>query len=216
MPRITPAILVQDENAFRRQVSLAAAFAPAIQLDAMDGTMVPERSFSDPVAVAKAHLSIAFGVHLMANGPEEKVKRWIAAGAANVIIHVEAEGNTGLALERIRHAGRKAGLAINPDTDLVAMKDWAPFVDIFQVMGVRPGGQGRDFDAETPDRVRALKRTFPHIEVLVDGGVSDIGHIARKLAQAGADELVVGSALWRSPDPAKAYRDIAADAQDRG
>lgn len=212
MARIIPAILVQNEDEFRKQVSLAAAFAPMIQIDVLDGTMLPERAWNNARAAAAMRLSIPFEAHLMVNDPELKVPAWIKSGARRIIVHAEAKGKIGLALEMIKLADRIAGLAINPETDLSITKEWSPFVHHFQVMGVHPGGQGRPFDPETASRVRALKRMFPHITVAVDGGVSDFGHVTRELAAAGADDLIVGSSLWRSPNPAQAYREMTADA----
>jgi ribulose-phosphate 3-epimerase len=115
-------------------------------------------------------------------------------------------------LEQIRHFNRLAGLAINPETDLAVIKNFAPFIDHIQIMGVTPGAQGRPYQEETPSRVRAIKKLFPQLTLGVDGGVTDENHIARALAAAGADDLAVGSAIWTANDPGRAYRDIAADA----
>jgi len=208
-----PAILVRTEQEFRKQVSLAAVFAPMIQIDVLDGTMLPEKSFGDAEAIAAMHLTLPFEAHLMVDDPERKVGDWIRAGAARVIVHVEARGELGLALEKIRHADRIPGLAVNPETDLALLKDWAPFVHHFQVMGVNPGAQGRPFDPNAVGRARALKRAFPHMTVAVDGGVTDFRHLTRELAEAGVDDLVIGSAIWGSNDPTRAYREIAADAK---
>ena len=213
MSRIIPAILVKDENEFRRQISLAAAFAKLVQIDVLDGTLFSERSWCDASAVAEAHLSMRFEAHLMVNEPEQKVKDWIRAGASRIIIHAEAKGNIGLALERIRHADRAAGIALNPGTDLSVLEDLAPFIDHVQIMGVHPGAQGRAFDMDTASRVRAVKTALPRLTVSVDGGVTDADHRARELAASGANDLVVGSAIWRAKDPARAYREIAADAR---
>ena len=212
MSRIIPAILVKDENEFRRQISIAVAFAKLVQIDVLDGTLFPEQSFSNTKAIAAMHLSLAFEAHLMVNNPEQKVDDWIRCGASRIIVHVEAKGNLGLALERIRHADRRAGLALNPETDLAILKDWTPFIDHVQIMGVHPGGQGRLFDPETASRVRAVKTAFPHLTVAVDGGVTDVENRGRELVGCGADDLVVGSAIWKAHDPARAYREISADA----
>jgi ribulose-phosphate 3-epimerase len=212
MSRIIPAILVRTEQEFRKQISLAAVFAPAVQIDALDGTMWPERSWAEAKAIAAMHLSLPFEAHLMVDDPEKKVGDWIRAGAFRIIVHVEAKGELGLALEKIKHADRLAGLAINPETDVDALKDWAPFVNHFQVMGVEPGAQGRPFNPRAMDKARALKRAYPHITVGIDGGVTDLRHLSRELAATGIDELVVGSAIWGSGDPARSYREIAADA----
>jgi len=213
MSRIIPAILVKDEGEFRRQVSIAAAFAKLVQIDVLDGTLFPERSFSDANAIAAMHLSLSFEAHLMVNEPEKRVRDWIRAGASRIIIHAEAAGNLGLALEQIRHADRRAGLALNPETGLAILEEFAPFIDHIQLMGVHPGGQGRTYDEETASRVRAVKTALPHLTVAVDGGVTDAQNLARILAAAGANDLVVGSAIWRANDPSRAYREIAADAR---
>ena len=212
MARIIPAILVQDEGEFRRQVSIAVIFAPMIQLDVLDGTMVPERSWNNAKAAAAMHLSIPFEAHLMVNDPELKAPAWIRAGAQRIIVHPEAKGNIGHALEQIRLANRLAGIALNPDTDLAIVKDLAPFIDHIQVMGVHPGAQGQAFDPNAVDRVRALRRAYPHLTIGVDGGVTDMGHLAHELAVAGADDLVVGSAIWTSKDPQRAFLMIDHDA----
>jgi ribulose-phosphate 3-epimerase len=213
MSRIIPAILVKDEDEFRRQISIAVAFAKLVQIDVLDGTLFPEHSFSDTKAIAAMHLSLAFEAHLMVNDPEQKVNDWIRCGASRIIIHAEAKGNLGLALQRIRHADRRAGLAFNPETSLAVLEDLAPFIDHVQIMGVHPGGQGRPFDPETASRVRAVKIALPHLTIAVDGGVTDADNRARELSVAGADDLVVGSAIWKANDPSRAYREIAADAK---
>jgi ribulose-phosphate 3-epimerase len=213
MSRIIPAILVRNENEFRKRVSLAALFAPMIQIDVLDGTMLPERSFGDAAAIAAMRLSLPFEAHLMTDDPELKVGDWIKAGAGRIIMHIEAKGGIGLALEKIRHADRIPGIAVNPETNMALLKDWAPFVHHFQVMGVDPGAQGRPFDPKAVDRARALKRAYPHMTVAVDGGVTDFRHLARELSAVGVDDLVIGSAIWGSNDPARAYREITADAE---
>lgn len=212
MARIIPAILVANEDEFRKQISLAVAFAPMLQLDVLDGTLFPEKAWNNAKAAAAMHLAIPFEAHLMVNNPELKTPAWIKAGAQRVIVHVEAKGSVGFALEQVRLAGRLAGIALNPETDLAIVKDWAPFIDHVQIMGVHPGAQGRPFDPETPGKVRALKRMYPQLTIGVDGGVTDAGHLDRELVACGADDLVVGSAIWHAPDPSRVYRDIVKDA----
>jgi ribulose-phosphate 3-epimerase len=213
MSRIIPTILVRTEADFRRQVAAVAHLAPMIQIDVLDGTLYPQTTFHDAAAIAKMHLAVPFEVHLMVNRPEEAAKDWIKAGATRLIVHIEAEGNVGLALQRVKLADRIPGLAINPETDLAALAEFAPFIQHVLVMGVHPGRQGQSFDPDTVDRVRAIKRAYPRLTVGVDGGVTDWNHIARSLAASGADDLCVGSALWTARDPAAAYRQIAADAK---
>jgi len=215
MARVVPAILERDEQTFRKRVATIASHLgedPLIQIDVLDGTMLPGRSFGDPAAVAALRLATPFEAHLMVNDPEEAAREWTRAGARRVVVHLEAKGNLGLALERIRHDDRVPGMALNPDTDLRALDEFIPFIHYILVMGVSPGGQGRGFVPETVDRVRALRRAYPDRIIGVDGGVTDRNHLARTLARAGADDLIVGSAIWRADDPLAAYRSLVTDA----
>ncbi len=219
MTRIIPAILARDEQEFRKRVATATALVssggigtPMIHLDVLDGSLFPERSFANIERLKTLRLSLPFGVHLMVHKPEETVQAWIKLGAARVIIHREAQGNLGLALERIRHANREAGISLNPETDLRALDEFIPFIHYIQVMGVQPGAMGRPFNPDTIGRVRALRAAYPHLKIGVDGGVTAKKHLAHELAVAGADELIVGSALWASDNPAAAFEEIVVDA----
>ena len=212
MSLIIPTILARDEQEFRKRVAALPAAAPAFHIDVMNGTLVPERSFANPLRLAKMHLSKKFAVHLMINSPELTINDWLRCGATRIIIHAEATGNLGLALDLTRHNSREAGLAINPETDIAIIKDFAPFIDYIHVMSVHPGAMGRAFISETISRVQALRAAFPNLKIGVDGGVSAKKHTAHELTVAGADELCVGSAMWNSLAPLAVYNEIVEDA----
>jgi ribulose-phosphate 3-epimerase len=97
-------------------------------------------------------------------------------------------------------------------TDLAELEEFIPFIDYVLLLGVNPGGQGRSFHPDTIGRVRFLRAAHPNIKIGIDGGVTDAAHLAHELACAGADELIVGSSLWKSKNPAAAYNAIVADA----
>jgi len=210
--RVLPSILARDEQEFRKRTASVAGRVPMLHVDVLDGTLFPERSFANPARIAALHLTVPFGVHLMVNNPEAAASAWIVAGASRIIIHIEALGNLGLALEKVRHAEREAGIALNPETDLGRLDEFAPFIQYVLVMGVHPGDMGRAFRPETTGRVRAIKQAYPHLTVGVDGGVTAKKHLAHELAVAGADELIVGSAIWNADNPILAYNEIVADA----
>jgi ribulose-phosphate 3-epimerase len=212
MARIIPAILARDEQEFRKRVATVAPLASCIQLDVLDGTLFGERSYSNAARIGDMHLSIPFEAHLMIANPETKVRDWIRAGASRVVVHREAPGNISEALEIIRLSDRTPGLAINPETDIRELDEFIPFVSYLLVMGVLPGAQGRLFKPETLGRVRSLKAAYPHLTIGVDGGVNARKHLAHELAVAGADDLIVGSAIWKSDDPVAAFKELVTDA----
>jgi ribulose-phosphate 3-epimerase len=213
MTRVLPSILARDEQEFRKRTAAVAGRVPMLHIDVLDGSLFPERSFANPARIASLHLSIPYGVHLMVNNPELVMREWIGAGASRIIVHIEALGNLGLALEKVRHAEREAGLALNPETDLSRLDEFVPFIQYVLVMGVHPGGMGRAYHPETMGRIRAIKQAYPQLTVGVDGGVTTKKHLAHELAVAGADELIVGSSMWNADNPFLAYQEIAADAK---
>jgi ribulose-phosphate 3-epimerase len=212
MSEVLPAILAKNEKDFRAKAGAVSVFADAVQIDVLDGTLFGETCWADPETIMKEHYSFRFDAHLMVANPEKIANAWIAAGAKRIIVHREAPGNIGKTLERVRKFDREFGLAFNPETDLAELDEFIPFVDYILLLGVNPGGQGRSFHPDTIGRVRFLRAAHPDIKIGVDGGVTDAAHLAHELAGAGADELIVGSALWKSNDPAAAYKAIVADA----
>ena len=206
MSEIIPAILVHTKEEFERRIALVAPLVAMVQVDAMDGKFVPNTCWADPVVIGKMRLDVPFEVHLMIENPEEAVGAWVAAGAGRIIVHAEAIGNVGLAVERIRAAEREAGVAINPPTTVEAIADLLPLVTTVLVMGVTPGASGQAFQEVALSKIRELRRGWPDIRIEVDGGVK-LG-IVRKLAAAGADGIVAASAIFDAPDPIQAIEDL--------
>lgn len=208
-PEIIPAILVHNKEEFERRVALVAPHVGLIQIDVMDGEFVPNLVWADPLEIEKMHLDVPFEAHLMVENPEEAVGAWIAAGARRIIVHAEAKGNIGLAVERIRAAEREAGVAINPPTTVEAIADLLPFVTAVLVMGVTPGASGQAFQETALSKIRELRRRKPDLHLEVDGGVK-MG-IARRLAAAGADGIVAASVIFDAPDPLRALEELKRD-----
>jgi ribulose-phosphate 3-epimerase len=138
--------------------------------------------------------------------PEKYVDAFVEAGAASLSIHVEATAHVHRAVQRIRHLGALAGVAINPATPLDTLEDIAPDLDLVILMSVNPGFGGQSFIERSYDRLRRLRdllaRTGSAAEVTVDGGVDPSR--AEAVVAAGGDILVAGSAVFAAPDPAAA------------
>ena len=205
---IAPSILAADFLHLSKDVDIVNEHADIFHLDIMDGTFVPNISFGFPVveAIAKEARK-PMDVHLMIVHPEKYVERFAKAGASMISFHYEAaleESDTFIDL--IHSFNVKAGIVINPDCPVEKIFPYLGKVDYVLLMSVFAGFGGQKFIETTYDRVKAVKKELKRIGskalIEVDGGVSPLN--AGKLAKAGVDILVAGSAVFRAEDPAAA------------
>jgi ribulose-phosphate 3-epimerase len=170
----------------------------------MDGHFVPNLSYGLPLVQAFRNMTqLPLDVHLMISEPGEYVERFFEAGADGMTIHAEAVENPRPVLEKIRSLGGSAGLAINPPTPVSAIRHCLDVCDLVLVMSVMPGFGGQEFDRRALDKLRELRPLVGDDVLLeIDGGVheSTIGDCTA----AGAQLLVVGSAIFKSRDYAAA------------
>jgi len=209
MAELIPAILVQTEDEFRKRVALVAPLVKTIQVDVMDGRFVPQTSWALPGAIARMHLAVAIEAHLMVQYPERVVDQWIAAGARRIIIHFEARGNLGFVIEKCHAAGREVGISINPQTSAGTIVDFLDIIDAVLVMGVAPGRSGQKFQPIALEKIKDIQRRKPKMFIEIDGGVNRENDLV--LVAAGADGLVVGSALFDAPRPEAALKGFLQD-----
>ena len=179
---------------------LEATGAEYVHIDIMDGHFVPNISFgSGVVASMRPHSRLVFDCHLMVSNPEHHIEDFARAGADIISIHAEATPHIHGALQKIRAAGVKASVVINPGTPVEAVKNVLNLVDQVLVMTVNPGFGGQAFLPETMDKVRELvilrEVNQLDFDIEVDGGIDDetIG-IAK---EAGANVFVAGSYVFK-------------------
>jgi ribulose-phosphate 3-epimerase len=195
--------------------SVEQAGAKALHLDVMDGHFVPNLSFGIPVVEAiRRATDLPLDVHLMIERPERYVEPFRAAGADGMTIHVEAVAEPRPLLDKIRSLGAWAGLALNPPTPLSAIEASLPYCDLVLVMSVMPGFGGQFFDASALEKLRALRdRKDIQAFLEVDGGITS--QTIGPCAEAGAELIVAGTAIFHSNDYGAAIRQLEAAVASR-
>ena len=175
-------------------------------LDVMDGSFVPNISFGLPIIeqIRKATTKVC-DVHLMIVHPEKYIEAFKKAGADILTVHYEACPNLLDTLAQIKAHGMKAGVAINPDTDIQVLKEFISEIDLVCVMSVFPGFGGQKFIEGTYEKVTTLKSIIQNAGaktlIEIDGGVSESN--ASALVNAGADVLVAGTTVFKAANPIK-------------
>ncbi|MBU1370686.1 MAG: ribulose-phosphate 3-epimerase [Bacteroidetes bacterium] len=175
-----------------------------MHLDVMDGVFVPNISFGLPVVHAISKQSEKpLDVHLMIVNPDRYILPFRDAGAHILSVHYEACTHLHRCLQQIREAGMKAGVVLNPHTNVSLLEDVLPYADMVLIMSVNPGFGGQEFIPQTMRKIEKLRlmidKIAPEVLIEVDGGVNTDN--AGTLFSAGADVLVAGNAVFKSANP---------------
>lgn len=199
-------MLSADFLHLEKDVEMVNRNADLFHLDIMDGVFVPNISYGFPIVEAIAKMARKpLDTHLMIVEPEKYVERFVKAGSAMVSFHLNATADPDAVLSMIRGCGAKAGLVINPDIPVESLFPYLKNCDFVMLMSVFAGFGGQKFIEDTYGRLQTLKREIIRqgldLPVEVDGGVSAAN--AGRLAEAGADILVAGSAVFKAEDPAE-------------
>lgn len=198
---ILPSLLAADFGRLAEEIQRAeASGSEALHLDIMDAHFVPNLSFGpDVVALAKRVAPNFYrNVHLMMSRPDLYLEAFAAAGAQTIQIHVEADCNLHTELKRIRSMGLKNAIVLNPETPVERLIPYLGEVDEVLVMTVHPGYGGQKFIADCMSKVAFLRERCPELDIMVDGGIN--GETAIVAAEAGANQFVAGSYLFKQSD----------------
>ena len=211
--KVSPSLLASDFGRMGEEASrIIACGADWIHCDVMDGDFVPNISFGQPMIAALRKYTDGFlDVHLMVREPGRYVEEFAAAGADMITVHAEACDHLHRTLQQIRAAGKKAGVALNPATDINVIEYVLPLCDMILCMSVNPGFGGQKLIPEVVEKIRRLSARLKElgredIDIQIDGGVTEEN--AAELREAGVTCLVAGSSVFKAQDMAKAIAAI--------
>lgn len=209
---IAPSVLAADFANLQRDIEMINnSEADWFHIDIMDGVFVPNISFGMPVleAISK-HAKKTIDVHLMIVNPDRYIKTFAALGSNILTVHYEACTHLHRTLQAIKDEGMKAGVALNPHTNIDLLEDLIQDIDIVCLMSVNPGFGGQSFIENTYAKIEKLKKLIQRKNastlIEIDGGVTDKNAV--QLVNAGADVLVAGNFVFKAVNPTETISNL--------
>jgi len=218
MKKIAPSILSADFARLGEEIAaIEAGGADYVHVDVMDGIFVPNITIGPLIVEAARRVTkLPLDVHLMITDPDRYIPSFAEAGADIIVVHAEATNHLHRTVQLIKSLGKKAGVSLNPATSLNVLDYVLEELDLVLLMTVNPGFGGQSFIEACIPKIQSLRATMDRrgieAELEVDGGVK-IDNIAR-IAHAGADVFVAGSAVFNSPDYAATIAELKRRAKE--
>lgn len=210
---IAPSILSADFGKLHEEIKLIEQEADILHIDIMDGHYVPNLTIGPAIIKSlRLHSQLFFETHLMITNAEDSVQQYIDAGSDRIVVHPETITHLHRLLVLIKSQGKQAGLALNPGQplEILALPYIGNLLDSITVMTVNPGFPAQSFIPESITKIKDLKQLINNldlnIQIQVDGGINK--QTAPLVKQAGANILVAGNAVYNTPDPVQAIREL--------
>lgn len=217
MAIIAPSLLSADFTKMGDEVKeIEAVGTRVLHIDIMDGHFVPNLTFGYSMVKALRPLSgMVFDVHLMISHPLDYIENFAKAGSDVITVHTECDDDLDKCIALIHACGKKAGLSIKPNTPPEALFPYLDKLEHILVMTVEPGFGGQSMIPECLDKIAVIKaectRRGLEIPVMIDGGVNESN--VQTAAQAGADMMVAGNAVFGAKDRAAAFQALSKGAE---
>ena len=206
---VVPSILSADFARLAEEIAVVeSAGISIVHLDVMDGHFVPNITFGPPVvAKLRKYSRLVFDAHLMISEPGKYAEAFAEAGANHITFHIETANQPLKLVDKLHDLGCTAGICLNPETPVDAIKSVGPLCDMVLVMTVRPGFGGQKFMPEAAKKISKVRDIVgPDIRIEVDGGIDP--KTAPIVVSYGADTLVAGNAIFAKKDRIAAIKAI--------
>lgn len=211
MAEIIPAINAETFQQVKRQIEMVEPYAQWVHLDVADGTFTPNSLWHNPEDLLGLDTKLNIEVHLMISDIDTRFAQWLLSPVKRVIFHLEADHDPMFVFEKIKEAGKEAGIAILPETD---WRKTEPFfsppaggkADSILLLAVSPGFAGQGMNKNTISKIGGLHGACQSCIIEIDGGVN--ADNASNLIKVGASRLVAASAIFGKPDIKKAIEEL--------
>ena len=206
-PQIIPAILTSDQADLQNILARLVGLTDWVSIDIADGIFVDTTTLTVN-DLRQSNIPFKLELHLMVNNPQSYFSSCRQVKARRVIFHLETVEDVYGAIAEAKSYDFEVGLALNPETDIQLLKPYVEDLDSVLLLSVRPGLQGQDFIPETLSKIKKIKINYPGLRVEVDGGIGI--ETIKQVVLAGADVLVVGSAIVKQSDFKEAIDNLKA------
>jgi ribulose-phosphate 3-epimerase len=192
---IIPTILVKTFSEVKEKIKSVEDYVSWVQLDAMDGIFVENTTWHNPEDLRDFKTRVKIEAHLMINKPEEVVDEWLKY-AERIIVHCESTENIGAIIKRVHRAEKQIGVALNPETHPVAIKEFLKNLDLVLIMSVQPGKGGQEFKPWVLEKADLLKQMGFRGDIEIDGGINKEN--IKQAVEHGINLICVGSFIAKS------------------
>lgn len=233
MPEIIPAIIAKSFNELQEKIKIVEPYVKSVQIDVMDGVFAREKNWNEPMELKNINTNLKLEVHLMVEDVEQEIEKWVNSGVKRILAHYEAiisnskvkneqvpcereqNSKSQLKIQKLidmcRRCGVEFGIVLNLETPLEVLDQIAFIIHdssfIIQLMSIaKIGYHGEPFDERVIPKIKALREKYSDVKISVDGGINLEN--ARQVIDAGADVLVIGSAIFGSKDAEKTIKEF--------
>lgn len=206
MPAIIPSIIAHGSEELMKKINLLETFSPWAHLDVADGVFAPNVTWQEPTDLETIEGKIKLEIHLMIERPEEILPEWWRV-ADRVLVHLEGSEFIDEIIEDATGPGPEFGLALLLETPIKSVEKFLPRLKFVHLMSIKKiGYHGEPFDAKIIEKIKELRAGSPTLTISVDGGLNHQN--LELVVAAGANRVVVGSAIWQFANPAAAYQNL--------